>query len=152
MPRLEYMYPGGENFIARDDAGELWVHYRYVDQGPLKVSVSKLEWIDYNVGLIPIGEEYDTWDEVKAAAERHVPRVEITLGNPLLSGYAVRAAPRVLQRWMDVDIEKRRHVREVGEKLLALQEVQAQADVVQAIRDLLERIPLDGYEDWVNEK
>lgn len=25
MPRLEYMYPGGENFIARDDAGELWL-------------------------------------------------------------------------------------------------------------------------------
>lgn len=36
MPRLEYMYPGGENFIARDDAGELWLYYRYVDRGPLK--------------------------------------------------------------------------------------------------------------------
>ena len=90
--------------------------------------------------------------EVKAAAERHVPRVEIPPGDPLLSGYAVRAAPRVLQRWMDVDIEKRRHVRKVGEKLLALREVQAQADIAHAIRDILERVPVEGYEDWVNGK
>ena len=152
MPRLEYMYPGGENFIARDDAGELWLYYRYVDRGPLKFPDNQLDWIDGQVGFIPIGEEYDTWDEVKAAAERHVPRVEITLGNPLLSGYAVRAAPRVLQRWMDVDIEKRRQVREVGEKLLALREVQAQADIARAIRDILERVPVEGYEDWVNGK
>jgi hypothetical protein len=53
---------------------------------------------------------------------------------------------------MDVDIEKRRHVREVGEKLLALREVQAQADIARAIRDILERVPVEGYEDWVNGK
>ena len=68
MPRLEYMYPGGENFIARDDAGELWLYYRYVDRGPLKFPDNQLDWIDGQVGFIPIGEEYDTWDEVKAEA------------------------------------------------------------------------------------
>ena len=55
MPRLEYMYPGGENFIARDDAGELWLYYRYVDPPPLKFPDNQLDWIGGQVGFIPIG-------------------------------------------------------------------------------------------------
>ena len=51
MPRLEYMYRGVENFIARDDAGELWLYYRYVDRGPLKFPDNQLDWIDGQVGL-----------------------------------------------------------------------------------------------------